>query len=249
MSKMDNDKRVDSHETVLANPFEIKKARRGSSMRRFLFAALTTITLAVPAKADTYQLAYAYANDYPITITGTFTMIDGDPSTVANVNIEASNVLGTTIIFNKLVSSSVLPSGVIGIGFGTSGVPSTDIYLGFQLEPSNENFVGLPPLPPGSYIGANDGWLKVGEISDGTDRVDVLDVGPSVPEPPGDMDHDDHHHHRHHHHLFDDHHLFNDDGHDPTTGVPEPSTWAMMLLGFAGLAFAFRQSRRKMSLA
>jgi hypothetical protein len=27
--------------------------------------------------------------------------------------------------------------------------------------------------------------------------------------------------------------------------VPEPSTWAMMLIGFAGLGFAFRQSRRK----
>jgi hypothetical protein len=25
-------------------------------------------------------------------------------------------------------------------------------------------------------------------------------------------------------------------------GVPEPSTWAMMLIGFAGLGFAFRQS-------
>jgi PEP-CTERM motif len=32
-------------------------------------------------------------------------------------------------------------------------------------------------------------------------------------------------------------------------GVPEPSTWAMMLLGFAGLGFAFRQSRRKVSMA
>jgi hypothetical protein len=31
--------------------------------------------------------------------------------------------------------------------------------------------------------------------------------------------------------------------------VPEPSTWAMMLLGFAGLGFAFRQSRRKVSVA
>jgi hypothetical protein len=29
--------------------------------------------------------------------------------------------------------------------------------------------------------------------------------------------------------------------------VPEPSTWAMMLLGFVGLGFAFRQSRRKVS--
>jgi hypothetical protein len=31
--------------------------------------------------------------------------------------------------------------------------------------------------------------------------------------------------------------------------VPEPSTWAMMLIGFAGLGFAFRRSRRKMSFA
>jgi PEP-CTERM motif len=30
-------------------------------------------------------------------------------------------------------------------------------------------------------------------------------------------------------------------------GVPEPATWGMMLLGFAGLGFAFRQSRRRVS--
>jgi hypothetical protein len=33
------------------------------------------------------------------------------------------------------------------------------------------------------------------------------------------------------------------------TAVPEPSTWGMMLIGFAGLGFAFRQSRRKVSFA
>jgi hypothetical protein len=33
------------------------------------------------------------------------------------------------------------------------------------------------------------------------------------------------------------------------SAVPEPSTWAMMLLGFAGLGFAFKQSRRRASLA
>ena len=36
---------------------------------------------------------------------------------------------------------------------------------------------------------------------------------------------------------------------DVTAAVPEPSTWAMMLLGFLGLGFAFRQSRRKVSFA
>jgi hypothetical protein len=33
------------------------------------------------------------------------------------------------------------------------------------------------------------------------------------------------------------------------SAVPEPSTWAMMLIGFAGLGFAFHRSRRKPSFA
>ena len=33
------------------------------------------------------------------------------------------------------------------------------------------------------------------------------------------------------------------------SAVPEPATWAMMLLGFAGLGFAFRQSQRTVSFA
>jgi hypothetical protein len=33
------------------------------------------------------------------------------------------------------------------------------------------------------------------------------------------------------------------------SGVPEPSTWGMMLLGFAGLGFAFRQPRPKVLFA
>jgi hypothetical protein len=33
------------------------------------------------------------------------------------------------------------------------------------------------------------------------------------------------------------------------SGVPEPSTWAMMLIGFLGLGFAFRQSRRGVEMA
>jgi hypothetical protein len=31
--------------------------------------------------------------------------------------------------------------------------------------------------------------------------------------------------------------------------VPEPATWTMMLLGFAGLGFVFTQSWRKVSMA
>jgi len=35
----------------------------------------------------------------------------------------------------------------------------------------------------------------------------------------------------------------------PVVGVPEPSTWAMMLLGFAGLAYAFRKRFRPHAVA
>jgi hypothetical protein len=31
--------------------------------------------------------------------------------------------------------------------------------------------------------------------------------------------------------------------------VPEPATWGMMLLGFIGLGFAFKNKRRKVSFA
>ena len=34
-----------------------------------------------------------------------------------------------------------------------------------------------------------------------------------------------------------------------TTGIPEPTTWAMMLIGFAGLGFAGYRSRKAVSLA
>jgi hypothetical protein len=33
------------------------------------------------------------------------------------------------------------------------------------------------------------------------------------------------------------------------SAVPEPATWGMMLLGFIGLGFAFRQRRRMVGLA
>jgi hypothetical protein len=36
---------------------------------------------------------------------------------------------------------------------------------------------------------------------------------------------------------------------DPSAAVPEPATWALMLLGFVGLGLAFKQSRRKVSMA
>ena len=43
--------------------------------------------------------------------------------------------------------------------------------------------------------------------------------------------------------------VFATNGVPPVTGVPEPATWVMMLLGFAGLGFAFRHSGRKVSFA
>jgi hypothetical protein len=36
---------------------------------------------------------------------------------------------------------------------------------------------------------------------------------------------------------------------ETASAVPEPTTWGMLLLGFVGLAFAFRNKRRKISFA
>jgi hypothetical protein len=44
-------------------------------------------------------------------------------------------------------------------------------------------------------------------------------------------------------------HTGNVGGGNVTPGVPEPATWGMLLLGFVGLGFAFRQRRRATSLA
>ena len=38
-------------------------------------------------------------------------------------------------------------------------------------------------------------------------------------------------------------------GHVDATAVPEPATWAMMLLGFGAIGFAARRSRKKAALA
>ena len=35
---------------------------------------------------------------------------------------------------------------------------------------------------------------------------------------------------------------------DPTSGVPEPATWAMMILGFGALGVALRQRRKLVSI-
>jgi hypothetical protein len=44
--------------------------------------------------------------------------------------------------------------------------------------------------------------------------------------------------------------LGGDTGYQFSSAVPEPSTWAMMLIGFAGLGFVgYRQARRKDGLA
>jgi hypothetical protein len=43
--------------------------------------------------------------------------------------------------------------------------------------------------------------------------------------------------------------FFGINGVPPVTGVPEPAIWAMMLIGFLGLGFALKQSRRRVSFA
>jgi hypothetical protein len=238
---------------VLANPLKSKKSTKGGLMKRFLFAmlaAIAAIALALPVKADTWQLDLYGTNIEGVTVKGTFDVdVPGDWASITASDI--SNVAitqqwppgypweGESFPFYDVTSVQHQQTGAPGtwqtsIGFTGNGSGGY-LYLTFTGN------VGAPPI----------NWITAGQAIytevDGT----LTDVTASVPEPPGDMDNDDHHHHRHHHHhlMDDDHHLGDGWDHDPTAAVPEPSTWAMMLLGFVGLGFAFRRSRRKAAFA
>jgi hypothetical protein len=246
--------------TLLANPFEIRKSTKGILMKQFLLAALAAITLAVPAKADVWNLTATFGNPFTYAAYGSLTMIGGDIRTISNVDIEIENIgVDFNTIFQAAYVSPLFQSTMDGI----SPIPGTWIELGFGEATGNGLLpvgsynlsltlapVAGPTTSPTGY--ASGGWGGEGLVLNGViyplDNAELYVASSAVPEPPGDMDHDDHHH-RHHHHLFDDHHLFNDDGHDPTSAVPEPSTWAMLLLGFVGLGVAFQARRRRLAIS
>jgi hypothetical protein len=182
-------------------------------MKRFLFALLAAVAVAVPARADTYQLTAYSPFYYWAQITGTFDLeAPGAISTITNVNIAATGYepepLPQVQYYNSIggpVQGWAPPPPETLVNFVSPNYPVPTLFIAFYLMPGAPNNQ-LAIDSNDSEILSFWGWEPVF----GT----AIDLDAPV-----------------------------------VAGVPEPSTWAMMLLGFAGLGFMFRRSRRKVSFA
>jgi hypothetical protein len=201
---------------VQAGSEMLKLNVRRISTRLSLGAALAL--MATLASANTFTIDGTWLQG-PGTISGSFTMTPGDWSTIANVNVQAT----LPLMFGSLV-------------LGTD-----------NLTFNNASFVPNAPNSDAGYI-----WLTNTSKSAATYHV-ALGITPQTPVQQIITDYNISTYGAGHAtevqdltHLWD---YFQGTVTDPVTaapiiaGVPEPSTWVMMLIGFLGLGFAFRQSR------
>jgi hypothetical protein len=212
-------------------------------MKHFLFAVLASVAIAAPARADTWLLNmgdFGPGVSGPFTVSGTFMMDNHDPTTISNITIMAI-AGGYAPSFATVTNNYAIPGNPANFQatFPTTFVNQAEygrldhyeLLLFFTYADPSLYTVGGQLFSPDVLPGGAE-WNITGTLTDATPAVT-----------------DHHHHHHHHHHLIDDHILISDDDHDPTTSVPEPATWAMMLLGFAGLGFLAHRRRHETKLA
>jgi hypothetical protein len=178
--------------------------------------------LATTANANTFTIDGTWL-DGPGTINGSFTMTPGDWSTIADVDVQAtlpytgySNGQVVTLIDHLTFNSGSFVPNAPNSNAGYIMLTNTSQPAAFY-----HIALGITPQNPNQQI-----------ITD----YNIGTYGPGHPTEVQDLTH-----------LWD---YFQGTVTDPVTGapivagVPEPSTWVMMLIGFLGLGFAFRQSRR-----
>jgi hypothetical protein len=179
--------------------------------------------MATSASANTFTIDATWLNG-PGTITGSFTMTPGDWSTIANVDVQATlpytgySYAQVVTLIDHLTfnSANFVPN--------TPNSASGYIWLTNTSQPAASYHIalGITPQNPAQQI-----------ITD----YNIGTYGSGHPTEVQDLTH-----------LWD---YFQGTVTDPVTGapivagVPEPSTWVMMLIGFLGLGFTFRQSRRQ----
>jgi hypothetical protein len=193
---------------------------RRISTRLSLGAALALLVTA--ANANTFTIDGTWLQG-PGTISGSFTMTPGDWSTIANVNVQAT----LPLMWGQLVY------GTDQLTFNSASfvpnVPNSDagyIWLTNTSKPAASYHIalGITPLPNQQVImDYNIGTYGAGHPTEVQDLTHLWDYFQgTVTDPPGPQ--------------F-------------VASVPEPSTWAMMLIGFLGLGAAARRFRRNVSFA
>jgi hypothetical protein len=192
---------------------------RRISTRLSLGAALAL--MATLASANTFTIDATWLNG-PGTISGSFTMDLGNWNTIANVDVQATLPYTGSNAYVQLVT--VIDHLTFNSASFVPNAPNSDagyIWLTNTSKPAASYHIalGITPLPNQQIIMD----YNIGTYGSGH-QTEVQDLT----------------------HLWD---YFQGTVTDPVTaapivaGVPEPSTWVMMLIGFLGLGFAFRQSR------
>jgi PEP-CTERM motif len=184
------------------------------------------VLLATSAKANTFTIDGTWTQNSAGTISGSFTMTPGDWTTIANVNVQAS----LPIMFGAIVRGTDLLT--FNSASFVPNAPNSDAgYISLtntsQSASTYHLYLGITPQTPAQQpiIAYNIGTYGSGHPTEA--QADLT-------------------------HLWD---YFQGTVTDPITqapivaGVPEPSTWAMMLIGFFGLGAVLRRSRRKASFA
>jgi hypothetical protein len=193
-----------------------------------LGAGAALALLATAANANTFTIDATWLQGSG-TISGSFTMTPGDWSTIANVNVQATLPYSGPNSWGQLVT--VTDHLTFNSASFVPNAPNSDsgyIWLTNTSQPAASYHIALGVMPqtPTQQI-----------ITD----YNIGTYGGGHPTEAQDLTH-----------LWD---YFQGTVTDPVTaapivaGVPEPSTWVMMLIGFLGLGFAFRRSRRKASIA
>ena len=200
-------------------------------MRRLLLMALGATALATTSAANATSFVGSTGGCFGTGCT---------PTSTASLITGTSNLTFTSGTFNVTDSGGIAPIG--------SGIPPTDTLGFFSLTGGTGTTAISSPFTllvnftsPGSVAGNGTYFAAVsGSVTDGTaGGVDI------------DFDNTPH--------LFTsaagpftlavrDLSVTNGGLNTPITGtiraVPEPATWAMMLLGFAGIGFAMRRRRQ-----
>jgi hypothetical protein len=189
-----------------------------------LWLGAAVALLATAANANTFTIDGTWLNG-PGTISGSFTMTLGDWSTIANVNVQATlpYSIGTLSFLDHLTFNSAT--------FVPDAPNSNSGYISLTNTSQPATFyriaLGVTPQNPTQQIVTD---FNIGRYGAGH-PTEVQDWS----------------------HLWD---YFQGTVTDPVSGAPapvvsapEPSTWAMMLLGLLGLGVWFRRSRRSAVVA
>jgi len=195
--------------------------------RLSLGAGAALVLLATAANANTHP-SDATGLGGPGTNSGSFLMTPGDWSTISSVNVQA------TLPYTGSNSGGMLVTLTDHLTFNSASfvpnAPNSDagyIWLTNTSKPAASYHIalGVTPLPNQQVImDYNIGTYGAGHPSEVQDLT----------------------------HLWD---YFQGTVTDPVTaapivaGVPEPSTWVMMLIGFLGLGAAAKRFRRNVSFA